>query len=131
MIIPVTFGWPSADLSPNARVHWARLALAKKKARMEGHFSARIALKRQGYGLANPYQLPQSELSVSAQVTFYPPNLVRRDVDNFIARIKPHLDGIADAIGADDSKWTWAAPVMAAPQKPARVVVTLTVEAAS
>jgi crossover junction endodeoxyribonuclease RusA len=124
VIIPITLGWPSADLSPNARVHWARLARAKKVARSEAFFQVLEMRRFRGY-------LPKVELSVTAQVTFYPPNLVRRDVDNFIARIKPHLDGIADAIGVDDSKWTWAAPVMAAPEKPARVVVTLTVEAAS
>jgi crossover junction endodeoxyribonuclease RusA len=124
MIIPVTLGWPSVDLSPNARVHWATLARAKKHARNEAYFQVWQARAHWLY-------LPKRELSVSAQVTFYPPNANRRDVDNFIARIKPHLDGIADAIGVDDSKWTWAAPVMAAPQKPARVLVTLTVEAAS
>jgi hypothetical protein len=33
---------------------------------------------------------------------------------------------ISDAIGIDDSRWIWAAPVIAKPEKPGRVVVTLT-----
>ena len=65
-------------------------------------------------------------VSLRIQVTFHPPNARRRDVDNLIASIKPHLDGISDAIGIDDSRWIWAAPVMAKPEKPGRVVVTLT-----
>jgi crossover junction endodeoxyribonuclease RusA len=65
-------------------------------------------------------------LSVSIQVTFTPPNARRRDLDNLIASIKPHLDGISDAICIDDSQWIWVAPVMAKPDKPGRVVITLT-----
>ena len=110
----VTLGWPSRALSPNARSHWATLARAKKAARMEGYVSAMLC------------SADVMALSVSIQVTFIPPDARRRDVDNLIASIKPHLDGISDAIGIDDSRWIWAAPVMAKPEKPGRVVVTLT-----
>ena len=108
----VTLGWPSRALSPNARTHWATLARAKKAARKEGF-----------YATSGP--LPH-DVSVSIQVTFIPPNARRRDLDNLIASLKPHLDGISDAIRIDDSRWIWAAPVMAKPEKPGRVVVTLT-----
>jgi crossover junction endodeoxyribonuclease RusA len=113
-MMTVTLGWPSRALSPNARTHWATLARAKKAARKEGYYAARSA--------GAPYVM----LSVSIQVTFIPPNARRRDLDNLIASIKPHLDGISDAIVIDDSRWIWAAPVIAKPEKPGRVVVTLT-----
>ena len=112
-MITVTLGWPSRALSPNARTHWATLARAKKAARKEGFYAA-FADDGAVYS------------SVSIQVTFIPPNARRRDLDNCIASIKAHLDGISDAIGIDDSRWIWAAPVMAKPEKPGRVVVTLT-----
>lgn len=112
-MMTVTLGWPSRALSPNARSHWAALARAKKAARIEGFYAATSGL------------LPD-DVSVSIQVTFIPPNARRRDLDNLIASIKPHLDGISDAIEIDDSRWIWAAPVIAKPEKPGRVVVTLT-----
>ena len=110
----VTLGWPSRALSPNARSHWATLARAKKAARREGFYAATSGL------------LSDDAVSVSIQVTFIPPDARRRDVDNLVSSLKGHLDGISDAIGIDDSRWIWAAPVMAKPEKPGRVVVTLT-----
>jgi crossover junction endodeoxyribonuclease RusA len=115
-MMTVTLGWPSRALSPNARTHWATLARAKKAARREGHLATFSA---------STY-LPTTWAAVGIQVTFIPPDARRRDLDNLIASIKPHLDGISDAIRIDDSRWIWAAPVMAAPEKPGRVVVTLT-----
>jgi crossover junction endodeoxyribonuclease RusA len=119
-MMTVTLGWPSRALSPNARTHWATLARAKKAARVEGFCFAMSTLR-----LMKPWFLKDAK-DVSIQVTFIPPNARRRDLDNLIASIKPHLDGISDAIGIDDSRWIWGAPVMAAPEKPGRVVVALT-----
>jgi crossover junction endodeoxyribonuclease RusA len=113
-MMTVTLGWPSPNLSPNARPHWAALARAKKAARREGYIAARSAGVLAGAS------------SVRIQVTFIPPNAIRRDLDNLVSSIKGHIDGIADAIGIDDSRWTWAAPVIAKPEKPGRVVVTIT-----
>ena len=116
----VTLGWPSRALSPNVRTHWATLARAKKAARLEGFCDAMSALR-----YMKPWYLKDAK-DIRIQVTFIPPNARRRDMDNLIASIKPHLDGISDAIGIDDSQWIWAAPVIAKPEKPGRVVVTLT-----
>jgi crossover junction endodeoxyribonuclease RusA len=113
-MMTVTLGWPSRALSPNARTHWGTLARAKKAARIEGFYASTSGL------------LPHDVACISIQVMFIPPNTRRIDLDNCIASIKPHLDGISDAIGIDDSRWIWAAPVIAKPEKPGRVVVTLT-----
>jgi len=40
----------------------------------------------------------------------YPPVSRNRDADNLIASLKPHLDGIADALGVNDS--TFNAPTL-------------------
>ena len=52
---------------------------------------------------------------VSAKITFCPPCRRKRDLDNALASIKAGLDGIADVIGVDDSKWSlalaWGEPV--------------------
>jgi len=38
-------------------------------------------------------------------ITFHPPDKRKRDMDNMIAAFKAGQDGVADAIGVDDSKW--------------------------
>jgi crossover junction endodeoxyribonuclease RusA len=116
MTVSITLGWPAKALSPNARGHWATLAKARKAARHEGFFAA----------LATHADMMRGSKGALVQVTFTPPSRHHRDTDNMVASIKSHLDGIADAIGIDDSKWTWAAPVIAEPCKPGHVVVTLT-----
>ena len=36
---------------------------------------------------------------------FVPPDRRARDLDNLLASMKSGLDGLADAIGVDDSRW--------------------------
>lgn len=86
--------WPSADLSPNARIHWAVLARAKKAYRETCGWQA----KAQG---ARPIKADRLDVAF----TFYPPSKRRIDLDNCIARMKSGIDGIADVVGVDDSKW--------------------------
>lgn len=86
--------WPSRDLHPNARVHWARRAKAAKKARAD----ARIATLA-----AKLPELPPGVLAL--WVTWYPPDRRRRDDDGLIASFKAARDGIADALGIDDSRF--------------------------
>lgn len=86
--------WPDKRLSPNARVHWAELAKVKKKARIDGAKAALAggARKLRGDG-------------VSVRLRFHPPDNRRRDTDNMLASCKAALDGVADAMLTDDSKW--------------------------
>jgi crossover junction endodeoxyribonuclease RusA len=39
---------------------------------------------------------------------FRPPDRRRRDLDNLLASMKAGLDGLADALGVDDSRWRLA-----------------------
>ena len=80
--------WPSTDLSPNARVHWAVLARAKKAYREACGWQAKAQGAR---------RLSAERLEVT--FTFYPPTKRRIDLDNCIARMKAGIDGIADQLG--------------------------------
>lgn len=55
----------------------------------------------------NDPDIPQA-LKVTA--VFSPPDNRPRDIDGMFSSIKSYLDGIADIIGIDDSKWTFGAP---------------------
>ena len=85
--------WPCSELSPNARVHWSKKATAAKHYRVLAHLLTRKAL-----GLVRLK-------SARVVIEFYPPDNRRRDLDNMLASMKPAIDGIAAAIGVDDSKW--------------------------
>ena len=94
-MLTVTLPWPPAVLSPNSRAHWGRKAKAAAKARGD----ARILCQAVGIRA-----LPWSAMAVS--ITFYPPDRRRRDADNMLSSSKAVLDGLADATGVDDSRWS-------------------------
>lgn len=88
----IRLAWPHASLWPNSRTD-RRAATAHRK-----------AARTEGWAEAQPVKtLVLSEAHVIA--TFYPPDSRRRDCDNLLAAIKPHLDGIAAAAGVDDAGW--------------------------
>ena len=95
MMHNVTLPWPPTELSPNQRLHWSRVAKAKKAYRAE------CCLQARSQGLRT-IEAPR----LHATFTFYPPSRRRLDLDNCIARIKAGIDGLVDACGVDDSRWT-------------------------
>lgn len=90
----IVLPWPDRGLSPNARVHWAKKAKAAKSARRAAAWHAKAA------GWHN-VEWPDSRLHLWVDV--FPPSKRRFDVDNLVASMKASFDGIADAIGIDDS----------------------------
>lgn len=93
-MLKIDLPWPPRDLHPNARVHWAQRARAAKRVRQEAAWTAKAA----GIG-----RIDANGLVVRA--VFTPPDNRPRDIDGMLSNIKPALDGIADVIGVDDSKW--------------------------
>lgn len=89
--------WPPKELSPNARGHWAVTARAKKAYRLACAWQA----KAQGVRKIDAQALHLT-------LTFYPPTRRAFDLDNALARMKSGLDGLADVLGVDDSRWTLA-----------------------
>ena len=83
--------WPAKALSPNARGHWSQKSRAAKAYRMQCFLFAKKA------GLVAPAG------RILLQLEFLPPNARRRDDDNLLASFKAGRDGLADALGIDDS----------------------------
>ena len=88
----VTLGWPSPLLSPNSRKHWSVKAKATKAARSEAFYATRVVTT-----------IKPNWKAAALSVTFNPPDKRRRDRDNLQASLKAHFDGIADALGINDS----------------------------
>jgi crossover junction endodeoxyribonuclease RusA len=89
--------WPPRPLSPNAREHWAVVGGAKKRYRL-----ACFMLARQ-MDWAFPEEGP-----IHLDIEFVPPNKRAHDLDNCLAAIKAGLDGVADAWGVNDQRFTLA-----------------------
>lgn len=87
----VILPWPPQALSPNARPHWAAKSKAAKAYRMQCFLFAKKA------GLGAPAG------RILLQLEFLPPTARRRDDDNLLASFKAGRDGLADALGIDDS----------------------------
>lgn len=95
--VTLEFPWPPKELSPNARLHWAKLAKAKKEYRADCATLAR----HQGA------QKVEATL-VLVKLTFHAPTRAKYDLDNALARMKSGLDGLADVLGVDDCFWSYA-----------------------
>ena len=95
MIQTVILPWPTKDLSPNARVHYMALARAKK------------AYKHACWALAAQARMKlPADATPAVHLTFVPPSRRKYDDDNAVASVKAGLDGLAQAMGCDDSRWT-------------------------
>lgn len=90
----ITLPWPPKELSPNMRQHFMALARAKKSFRTACAWQA----KAQGARSMQAQRL-------AVNLTFFPPDRRHRDADNCLASMKSGLDGLADVLGVDDSKW--------------------------
>lgn len=89
----VVLPWPPKDLSPNARVHWSTRSKAAKSYRMQCFLFAKKA------GMVAPAG------RILLALEFLPPNARRRDDDNLLAAFKAGRDGLAQALGVDDSRF--------------------------
>ncbi len=85
--------WPPKELSPNARVHWAKKSSAAKRYRADC------------FALCKQAELKAPEGDILLIIDFFPPDARRRDDDNCLAMFKSGRDGLADALGIDDSRF--------------------------
>lgn len=111
--------WPDAAMSPNARVHHMALHRARKKAKNEAWGLTKALMGPLHIG----YQTWQGPVDVA--ITFHPSANRAFDLDNALSRCKGHLDGIALALGIDDSAFTFRL-ARGERSNPPRVRVTLT-----
>lgn len=111
--VRIALPWPDKKLSPNARVHWAAKAKAVKAARSAAYFLAiQARVRRTTVG------------PIATKFEFCPPDGRRRDRDNLIASMKAATDGLADALGIDDSNFI-STYSMGGPVKGGAVLVTI------
>lgn len=108
--------WPSKDLFPNARVHWARKARAVKRARSD---AAWLALSNG----VRTHDFKDAE-ALDVGLIFIPPDNRQRDTDGMISSVKSYLDGISDVVGVDDSRFVLSIK-REQPNKPGSVRVTI------
>lgn len=109
----VSLPWPPRALSPNGRKHRMAVARVKKQYRADCAWSTIAAGVRRIDATA-----------VRVRITFHPPDARARDTDNMLASLKAGLDGVADVIGIDDSRWTLVI-ARGAPAAPGRVDLAL------
>lgn len=91
--------WPDPILNPNRSKgrHWAATAGARDGARFSAYMAACAAIP------VGDNKNPVGPISLT--ITFVQPDRRRRDRDNSLASLKPALDGVADALGIDDSQF--------------------------
>lgn len=89
--------WPSAKLNPNRSkgTHWTATSALRKEARHVATVLASRAIPASG----------QPAGDVPLTITFVQPDRRARDRDNLLAALKPSLDGVADALGINDSRF--------------------------
>ena len=117
-MLTISLPWPDKGLNPNGRIHPISLHRKRKAAGRVAWALTREAMGRD--------VLPGSFGGrVAVSITFHPETAHRRDVDNLIASMKGQLDGIAAALGIDDSAFDLSG-AMGEKRFPACVVVTLT-----
>lgn len=90
----ITLPWPPSSLSGHAKGHW------RGKAGVTAQYRA-IAFERTG--MAELPTIPE-EGDIRIHIRFVPPDR-RGDRVNFPNRLKPFFDGIADALGVNDSRF--------------------------
>ena len=98
-MIEIVLGWPPSDLSPNKRLHWAKLATAKKQYRKDCYSVSKEQLKKYKGVYEN---IPEK---LVLEMTFIPPDKRSYDRDNLVARMKAGIDGLSDALRINDKRF--------------------------
>jgi hypothetical protein len=112
--VKLALPWPMRSLSPNARAHWADKASAAKRSRHVAWALTLAALK----GSKPDWK------AVAIHWEFHPKTANRPDDDNAISSCKAYRDGISDALGINDAKFT-TTHSMGEPVKGGAVLVTV------
>ena len=92
-MITVRLPWPPKELWVNRKAHWAKRAPIAKQYRQDARVLTLVEMKR---------RLMPTRL----HLTFNPPDRRRRDLDGMLSACKAGIDGIADALGVDDSTFS-------------------------
>jgi len=92
-MIEITLPWPNKWLNPNNNHRMANYR-AKQEAKEYAYYMTLSHI------LSTEYRPPEQ---MTITYTFCPPDKRKRDDDNFIAAMKASRDGVAKALGVDDT----------------------------
>jgi len=106
-MIIVKLPWPDRILPPNSRAHH----MARAKAAREARAWAKTLTQAEFTNLKMPYQ----DNDIPLSFTFCFPDARERDSDNLNSMMKAARDGIADALGINDSRF-WPTKQLRGPQ---------------
>jgi crossover junction endodeoxyribonuclease RusA len=117
----ITLPFPDKRLSPNAkrRKHWRTYQPVANAARELGW-----ALTLEAVSPDDRQAIAKSEGKIAMTITFVPPDRRRRDDDGMIGSFKHARDGIAKALGVDDSRFR-PSYLFADPEAPGKVEIVL------
>jgi crossover junction endodeoxyribonuclease RusA len=97
----INLSWPASPLMQNRHDgrHWSFAADEKAMYRREAYLLALSAINTSAFE-------PDERQRYRVTMVFHPPDARRRDVSNLHAAMKSAIDGIAAAMGVDDSMFT-------------------------
>lgn len=111
----IELSWPAKELGPNARAHFMTKYRYAKAAKIEAGWATKL-VRPFDWGADGPFDI---------HICAYPPVQRNRDTDNLIASLKSHLDGIAEALGVNDSQFNAPTVEWADITRLGKVVVTI------
>jgi len=109
--------WPPQETHPNCRKHWAVKMRAVRSYRRNCHVATMVQLQ------SKSQSVPSGDLQLT--LTFHPKTNRKRDIDNLIAQMKAGLDGVADALKIDDSRFRKVAGIIGEQLSPGKVEVEI------
>ena len=112
----IVLPFPHKALWPNGRAHYMAKAREVKKHREWAFTAALKHIRRHGIPADRPVVL---------RYIITPKTRHAIDIDNIVAAMKSYQDGIAQALGIDDSQFAAPEIGFAAPAKPGQVEVML------
>lgn len=117
--VTVVLPWPDRKLNPNYSKgrHWTSTTDERKTARAAARVLTMVALQAIG-GREFVGDVPVT-------VLFIAPDRRHRDRDNLLSACKPALDGMADALGVNDSQFNPITISREFGTKPGSVIVTI------
>lgn len=116
--ITVKLPRPPKACNPNARVHWGAKYRAMVRTKQDAELLTRAAIRKAGIRVNGS--------KAQLDLTYCPPDRRARDTDNMIAASKGIIDGIASAVGIDDSEFRFLVS-RGEPRKGGEVIVKITV----
>lgn len=114
-MITITLPFPDMRLSPNQKngKHWGATHRLKQSVKAEAWWLAKQTA-------VTPLKFKRLRVTHD----FYPPDKRNRDDDNVIGAFKHARDGVAEALGVDDGKWS-STYNFHAPVKGGKTVLTI------